>query len=76
MRRALGDDLQQADLGPQLVRCVGLRAGAQIEVVDGRIDRAGREAGERLIERAGDALGYLILDGEYVLQAAVVSLRP
>ena len=76
MRRALGDDLQQADVGPQLVRRVGLRAGAQIEVIDGRIDRPGREAREGLIERGRDVLGDLVLDGEDVLEAAVVAIRP
>ena len=76
IRRALRDDLQHADVRSQLVRCVRLRAGAQVEVVDGRIDRAGRVARKRLIERPGDVLGDLVLDREDVFQAAVVAVGP
>jgi hypothetical protein len=76
VRRTLRGDLQQPDEGTQLIGRVGLRARAQIEIVVRRIDRPRREAGERLMEREGDVLGDLVLDGEDVLQAAVVAIRP
>jgi hypothetical protein len=76
MRGELRRDLQQADVGPQFVWCVRSGTGAQIEVIDRRIDCLRREAREGLVECDRDVLGDFVLHGKDVFEAAVVAVRP